>query len=619
MGFATPHHRSLAAAALFAAIALQGCALAGASSSALPAATQAGADDDLLRRCPQLSSLQLKLDRASAHFYFGEFDLAAAAARELLDDVGDLREGADDEALCERLDYLENRALGLLQRIEDDELATSTVSHAVTLIDSLARTTVVEEEIEVVLNEKTNHWIKYFTGSGRKHFVKWLARTGEYRGVIEPILVEVGVPRDLLFLAVIESGLSLTARSYAKAVGPWQFMSGTGRLFGLRINWWIDERRDLVAATYAAANYLKYLHGVFGSWPLALAAYNSGEHRVAYAMSRRGTADYWKLDLPQQTEWFVPKFMAALAIGRDPAAHGFEPPADRTIEFEIVEVDRALELRAVADAAGCSLEDLKQLNPQFKKWATPPDMVVEVKVPKGCGARALEQLAHLKTKGLPTFTQHKVKRGETLSSIAEQHDVTVKDLRRMNDMGSSSKIRAGNVLLVPVKDLQRSPRVASLPSYRAPQQRPAPVSMPLLSASDEDADVRYVVKRNDTLVKIAERFHARLADLRTWNDIGRDARLEPGDTLVVRRSGGAAAAAAVSGGAAKAVDAPPAADPADASADRWLVHVVRRGDTLSAISRRYRASLSDILAWNNRSKGAKLYPGERIRIRVAAD
>jgi|GEM_PF-4131407 len=473
---------------------VSGCVLSGGGAAAGDVRAGEPREDDLHRRYPQLRVLEQKLARASAHFYFGEYELAAAAARDLVSSVTEVRATGPDPDMCDRIDYLGDRAMSLLQRMADDEIEDDCLSGMNALVDSLARCAVIDEEIEIEFNAKTNHWIDYFQGSGRKHFAKWLGRVEEHRGVIEPILVEVGVPRDLLYLAVIESGLNLSARSYMKAVGPWQFMAGTAGLFGLRINWWIDERKDLVAATYAAANYLKYLHEIFGAWPLALAAYNCGENRVAYAITRQRTIDYWRLDLPTQTEWFVPKFMAALAIGREPEAYGFQRPGEAPPAFDIVDVDRPIELRAIAEAAGCSLADIKSLNPQLKRWATPPDMVVEVKVPRGAGVATAERLANMKAAGLSTIVQHRVKRGETLSSIAAQHEVTVKDLKRANEMGSSSTIRAGNILLVPVKDLRRSPRLASAPSYRSPDRQPPRSLLPLLSAVDgERVDRKSVV------------------------------------------------------------------------------------------------------------------------------
>jgi membrane-bound lytic murein transglycosylase D len=586
--------------------------------------------DDIYRRAPELLALEQKLDRASTYYFFGQEDIAVSAANDLVQAVAGLRSTSTDGGVCERLDDLENRALCLLRRISDDEIERETSPHIATLIDSVALNNVVEEEIEIEYNGKTEHWIDYFQGSGRKYFSRWLARVGSFRDVIEPILVDVGIPRDLLYLAVIESGLNLSAKSYMKAIGPWQFMTGTGKLFGLRINWWLDERKDIVAATYAAANYLKYLYDLFGSWPLALAAYNSGEHRVARAITTQRTTDYWQLRLPAQTTWFVPKFMAALAIGRDPEAYGFEKPPSEPLEFDIIEIERPTELRKIAEAADCSLSEIKDLNPHFKKWCTPPDMVVEVKVPKGAGEACSDRLAAMKKDKLQSFVQHKVKRGETLSGIAAQHEVTVKDIRSFNEIAASQSIHTGNILLIPVKDTVRSARVASRPSYRNPDLPREDISLPLLSAIDGGRQIRYIVKKDDSIVKIAERFHASLAQIREWNGLTYDSVLRPGDTIRIRVAqspgierqsspAGLSASAAGKNDPPRANEAPPAGDGSTANAgERRITHVVRKGETLSAIGRLYKVGVSDILSWNRKTNRNKLYPGEKITIWVKA-
>jgi membrane-bound lytic murein transglycosylase D len=613
---------------LFAAMLFSGgCFLTGSRWSAAgeEARVTPQPGDELYHRYPQILQLEQKLDRASAHFYFGERDLSLAAANEILEDIAELGASSRDPLLCDRLDYLENRARCLLQRLSDDELVQETEPYMVSFIDSLARTTVVEEEIEVEYNGKTQHWIDYFRGSGRKHFSRWLDRTGELRDVIEPILIDVGIPRDLLYLAVIESGLNMGARSYMKAIGPWQFMAGTARLFGLRINWWLDERKDIVAATYAAANYLKYLHDLFDSWPLALAAYNSGEHRVAYAITRQRTTDYWRLQLPTQTMWFVPKFMAALAIGRNPEAYGFQRPLDDPLEFDIIEVDRPTELRAIASAADCSLDEIKKLNPHFKKWCTPPDMIVEVKVPKGRAGQCRDSLAGMKQRKLQSFVQHKVKKGETLSHIASEYEISLKELRNFNELGRSQMIKAGNILLIPVQDTERSARIASRPSYRNPERPSIPVSLPLLSASDGGKRVRHVVKKDDTLVRIAERFHTSLAQLREWNALTYDSVIRPGDTLWIHindpagRKESAARAVPDRAEATSLADAAgTAADPPPVSEPEWITHVVKKGETLSSIGRLYKVRLADILTWNQKANRNRLYPGEQLKIRRSA-
>ncbi|MGD1049057.1 MAG: LysM peptidoglycan-binding domain-containing protein [Candidatus Krumholzibacteriaceae bacterium] len=581
--------------------------------------------EDIYRSFPQLLTLEQKLDRASTYFFFGDRASATAAAQDLLQSVADLREMSPGCPVCDHLDYLENRARCLLQRISDDELESQTEPYMAALVDSVARTTVVEEEIEIEYNSKTNYWIDYFKGSGRKHFSRWLERTGEFQDVIEPILTDVGIPRDLLYLAVIESGLNMTAQSYMKAIGPWQFMLGTAKLFGLRVNWWIDERRDIIASTYAAAYYLKYLHDLFGSWPLALAAYNSGEHRVAYAITRQRTTDYWQLNLPAQTTWFVPKFMAALAIGRNPEEYGFERPQKAPLKFDVIEVERPFDLASIAGAAGCSLIDIKDLNPHFKKWCTPPDMVVEVKVPQGTGDQCAARLADMKQQKLVSYVQHRVKRGETLSSIAAQYEVSVKELKKANEIGSSPSIRTGAVLIVPVKDTARSVRLASRPSYRNPDRRLDQISLPLLSASDEGNQIRYTVRRDDNLVKIAERFHTSLAEIREWNKLSCESVIRPGDTLWIRmipsdgRVQTAAAASAVqqppdSGGAASASPAAAAPDSLAKSGARCITHMVRKGETLTSIGRLYKVRISEILSWNPKADRNRLYSGDKLKI-----
>jgi membrane-bound lytic murein transglycosylase D len=527
---------------------LNGCFLAGGggrgiSGDGTPASKS---EDALYERYPQIINLEHKLDRASTYFYFGEYALSEAAVLDLLESIADVRALIPDPDVCEHLDYLEDRGRCIEQRMQDNTLEHEAMCTITAAVDSIVRNTSVEDEITVEMNFKTKHWINYFQGSGRRHFAKWLTRSDALRDVVEPILVEVGVPRDLLYLAVIESGLNLDARSRMRAIGPWQFMAGTGKLFGLRINWWLDERKDIVASTYAAANYMKYLHELFGSWPLALAAYNAGEHRVAYAMMRQQTSNYWRLRLPAQTSWFVPKFMAALAIGRDPEAYGFEKPREDPLEFDLVEIERSTELRDIAAAAGCSVADVKSLNPHLKKWATPPEMVVEVKLPKGTGERCLTELAAMPQRKMVSYVQHRVKSGETLSHIAAAYEVSVEELKRVNEIKNARLLHAGNILLIPVKDTSRSVRIASRPSYRTPPQLPDDIGVPRLDSLPEDDGT--------------------MPDLGETDDTG------------------------------------------------YIVHVVRRGETLSAISKRYGASISEILALNQRISRNRIHPGDKIRI-----
>jgi len=535
---------------LAAAAALNGCFLAGGGGRAViedqpPALSP---EDALYARYPQILNLERKLDRASTYFYFGEYALSETAVQELLASIADVRTTIPDPDLCDHLDYLEQRARCIAQRTRDNTIEHEAMCTITAAVDSIYRNTKVEDEIAVEMNVKTKYWLNYFQGSGRRHFAKWLARTGEVKDVIEPILVEAGLPRDLLYLAVIESGLNLDARSYMRAIGPWQFMAGTAKLFGLRMNWWIDERKDLIASTYAAANYLKYLYDLFQSWPLALAAYNAGEHRVAYAMMHQRTDNYWRLHLPSQTSWFVPKFMAALAIGRNPEAYGFEKPRENPVQFDLIEVERATELRDIAAAAGCSLSDLRALNAHFKKGATPPDMVVEVKVPKGTGERCLAKLAEMPQRKTASYVEHTVKKNETLSHIAAAYEVSVEELKRVNEIKNTHSLHGGQILLIPVKEKSRSVRTAMRPSYRTPPPLRDNIVVPKLDSLSED-----------------------------------DGKM-------------------------------PDVDEAEAGDTEYVVHIVRQGETLSAISKRYGKSVSEILSLNQSIRRNRIRPGDKIRI-----
>lgn len=563
-------------------------------------------DEEIYLLYPQLLLLQEKLDTASAYYYLGDLDSSLLLSEDLIKVLQETRATSPEEPICEQIDILEDKTRCLRQRVIEEMQEKDWKLHIASALDSIAQNHVVEDEIDVVYNWRTKHWLKYFQGKGRRHFIRWLERVEKYRDIIEPILIEVGVPRDLLYVAVIESGLNLNARSKVRAIGPWQFMAGTGRLFGLRINWWLDERKDIIASTYAAAHYLKHLHKLFGSWPLALASYNAGEYRVAHAVSRQKTDDYWRLRLPSQTRWFVPKFMAALAIARDPHKYGFGKPAADPLLFDIIEIKRSTDLRLVAKAAGCTVTRLKKLNPALKRWATPPEMVIELKVPRGTGEKCLAGIADIPPEKRVSWHRHKVKRGEALSLIADKYDISISELKRLNNIRNAHRIREGKILLIPVKDIDMAKKDASSPGYRTPPKLPDKVTLKRYKAPAGYKKIVYTVKDRDTLSEIAERYNTRLSRLRSWNDLRYKSLIHPGDRLVIY----------VPPGFRTAEETP---RESGNNGKKRIVHVVKRGETLSHISRRYRAKISDILAWNNSIKPDRLYPGDRITIWLDAD
>jgi membrane-bound lytic murein transglycosylase D len=595
------------------AISLTACIPAGKSGKS------AGRDDynasvseeELYLLYPQLMLLSKKLDEAEAFYSLGDLDYSLALSESLMGDINDFRSTGPDMFVCDYLDTLEHSAIVLNNHIENEEAETEWRDLMTSVIDSIGQNHVVEEEIEVVINWRTEHWLEYFQGKGRKNFHRWLERVEMYRDIIEPILVEQELPRDLLFLAVIESGLNLNASSSVKATGPWQFMAGTGRLFGLRIDWWIDERKDIVAATYAAANYLKYLHGLFGRWDLALAGYNAGEYRVAGAISRQKTDDYWQLRLPTQTKWFVPKFMAALTIGRDPAAYGFKIGHVDPVTFDMVTIDRSTDLKHISRGADCTVTTIKKLNPALKRWATPPDAEIDIKVPEGKGDAVLAELSGIPPEERVSWHRHQVRRGETLSRIASKYEISQSELKKINNIKDAHKIREGTILLIPVKDSGQVASVTSKPKYKESPSLPSKITIKKYTPPKDQTKVVCRVKDGDTLSEIAERYHVGLSKVRQWNNLRNSSTIHPGQSLVIYLPSGSTIQTAGSGGR---VDSPKQMD-----GKKKVCHTVRKGETLSSISRRYRTRVSDILAWNASVKKDLVYPGDRLMIWVESD
>ena len=595
------------------AISLTACIPAGKSGKSAGQADYEGSvsEEEIYLLYPQLMLLSRKLDEAEAYYSLGDLDYSLSLSESLLGDINDFRSTGPDVFVCDHLDTLEHRAIVLNHHIVKEEAETEWRDLMTSVIDSIGQNHVVEEEIEVVINWRTEHWLNYFQGKGRRHFHRWLERVEMYRDIIEPILVEQELPRDLLFLAVIESGLNLDARSSVKATGPWQFMAGTGRLFGLRINWWIDERKDIVAATYAAANYLKYLHGLFGRWDLALAGYNAGEYRVAGAISRQKTDDYWRLRLPTQTKWFVPKFMAALTIGRDPAAYGFKIGKIEPVTFDMVTIDRSTDLKHVSRGADCTITRLKKLNPALKRWATPPGMEIDLKVPEGKGDAVLAVLSNIPPDERVSWHRHKVRRGETLSRISSKYEISQAELKKINGIKNAHKIREGTILLIPVKDSGEVAAVASKPKYKESPNLPSKINVKKYSPPKNYEKTVYTVRDGDTLSEIAERYHVGLSKVRKWNNLRYSSTIHPGQSLVIYLPSGSNTQVASSGGRHD--------DPKQMEGKKKVYHTVRKGETLSSISRRYRTRVSDILAWNSSVKKDLVFPGDRLMIWVESD
>jgi membrane-bound lytic murein transglycosylase D len=271
--------------------------------------------------------------------------------------------------------------------------------------------------IPMVLNDSVESHLEYFKTRGRDRFQVWLDRAARYSPVMKSIFREKNLPEDLVYLSLIESGFNPYAVSWAKAVGAWQFMPATGKLYGLKINWWIDERKDLIKSTMAAAEHLKDLHNQFGSWPLAMASYNAGAGKVQRAVLRTRSDDFWDLKASRyirpETKNYVPKYMAATIIAKNPEAYGFTVNAVDPFQYDEVVIEESTDLRLIARCAGSTYQEVKELNPEIKRWVTPPQIdTYTLRIPFGTKETFLANFAAIPPEQKIKWERHEVKKGE---------------------------------------------------------------------------------------------------------------------------------------------------------------------------------------------------------------
>ena len=385
-------------------------------------------------------------------------------------------------------------------------------------------------DIPLALNSKVEYFISYFQTKGKQSFSRWLSRSSRYIPMMKEILRREGMPEDLVYVAMIESGFHLQARSWANAVGPWQFISDTGRRYSLRIDQWIDERKDPVKATTAAALYLKELYEMFnGDWYLAAAGYNAGENKILRAISMYNTSDFWELSrgsyLKRETKEYVPKLLAAAIIAKEPARYGFSdiaylPP----IEFDTVSIPSRTDLELVARLAGTTHETIQELNPDLRHWCTPPNYPdFELKLPKGTKRRFESEYAKIPAEQRFTeklfYTHYHAGRKDSLKTVARRFGISPAKLSELNGLSKKSRI-TGKTLVVPVQktvDFSHEGRTA----HR--------------QVSRKDFAKYYTVKKGDTLSSVSRQFNVSTKLLSTWNNIRSKFTLKPGRRIIIAR------------------------------------------------------------------------------------
>ena len=309
-------------------------------------------------------------------------------------------------------------------------------------------------DIPIEFNKAVDRWLVYYQTRGRRSFQIHLRRAGRYEPTLRAIMREHGLPQDLVYLSMIESGYDPNAYSRAHAVGLWQFLSSTGRRYGLRIDEWVDDRRDPILATRAAAAYLKDLYEEFGSWYLAAAAYNGGSRRVWRAMRRTGSRDFWTLArrgyFPDETKEYVPKFIAAALIAKQPEKYGFNVRTARFLGHDLGRVPDATSLDVIAEAAGVDVAEVIALNPQLIRRVTPPGESYHVRLPQRTGNTFATNYARIPAEARVRAVQHTVKPGDTLGRLAKTYGSDVSAIRSANQGVHPRRLAVGQRLFIPV-------------------------------------------------------------------------------------------------------------------------------------------------------------------------
>lgn len=437
--------------------------------------------------------------------------------------------------------------------------------------------------IPLEVNRLVLKWIDYFQGPGRPHMERYLSRSTRYAPIMKEILRKEGLPEDLIYIALIESGFSSTAHSSASAVGYWQFIKGTGKQYRMRIDSFVDERRDFERSTVAAADYFKGLYNLFGAWYLAIASYNVGENRVKSLVMRNKTRDFWQLarenKLPQETVNYVPKFLAARLIAKEPEKYGFTDveymPA---LEFSTVTLETPVDIRRLASGMGLEYDDLRDLNPMYKRGVAvfpKGGNKIVFRVPKGTESKAIAAVpaaaanTSMRYVAEDDYSYYRVRRGDTVSSIARKFNVSQSKILQLNRLSQRSVLSIGRRLRVPSED------VATLGPGKSSQ-------------------------------------------IETRNRRGRE-RVPAGDAVEKKNLVPSSSKVATTGRQVskmdKMRDAAKRRKVAKAQAQKaQQVHVVRRGENLALIARKYKVSVRELASHNRLKKQSTLFVGKRLEI-----
>lgn len=476
----------------------------------------------------------------------------------------------------------------------------------------------VQYDFPVTMNKHVEFYLDFFQTKQKQTFARWLERSGRYLPMIQKQLQQAGMPLDLAYLPMIESGFSLTAYSRARAAGPWQFIRSTGRNYGLTVNSYIDERRNPEKATKAAIAYLSDLYDEFGSWHLAVAGYNAGEGKIRRAIKKYKTDNFWELAkkpyLRLETKRYVPKLIAAIMIAKNPEQYGFNDiKYEKPLNYETVGVARWTSLQAVAIACNVEFEDLHNLNRELRRKLTPPDYATyPLKVPVGKKVLVAKNLPRVQPIVTTKYKQHVVKGGETITKICRHYNLNKTTLLKANNL-RATQLTLGQHLRIPY---QTTTYKLLVENRSAGRSGPAEIVA--------DNLVLHKVRAGETVSEIATRYNVSPHMIAAWNDLKDLHRIKAGQQLalylqdVSPQSGKSSQSTRTQPNPPENTSTSLTTEFSSQSDSTLTYYQVRGGDTLWSIAKKYQLTPQKIRKWN-KIEGDIIYPGSRLLLKLAAD
>ncbi len=458
-----------------------------------------------------------------------------------------------------------------------DSLIYSSADSAI--ISKLVNRKDINYDVPMVWNEKVIKALSYYIRSKPQTINRWLERADFYLPVMKKMFADSGLPQDLAYLPLIESGFNPQAYSRAKAAGIWQFIQSTGKIYGLRHNYWLDERRDPLKSTVSAIRYLKKLYGDFGNWHLALAAYNCGEGGVGRAINRSGTTDYWQLPLPKETKNYVPSYLAALTIAKNPDIFNFTSDSSRVFDFDTVTISECIDMRDIADSLNIDFDTFKKSNPHITHWCTPPDVSnVSLYLPKGKTETFYAFVNSIPDDKKVRWYVYKIRKGDLVQTIAKRFKVSADAIREINRLNKNSRIIAGKTLFIPIP---AKVGVAQYAEVTTETSSPTPVTK-RNAVPNTTGKVQYKVKQGETISGIALMFDVSEGELEDWNNVS-NSKIRAGQILTIYTNGSAPQ---------KTVTPTQQAG----------TYKVVEGDTPYSVCRKFNITLDDLAILNNLDK-----------------